>query len=296
MNPTTLLILTLTILIFGISWPINKMGLEFMSPVGFAGMRLGIATVVMFVVVALSGNFIIPRKRDLPLIFSIGLLQMGAYVLFINMGLSYVSAGRTSILSYTTVLWVTPMAVFFFKERAGGWEWLGVLFGLLGVLVLFAPWEFDWRDSHALFGNLILLFAAFCWAIAILCARYMTWHHSALQLIPWQFLVAAIAVFLFFLWDFPSQFVVWNPTLVWTLLFTGVFATALGTWGIIEVSKVLPAMVTSLSVLAVPVCGIIFSAIILHETITLINILAIVLIFMGIFFTLLGQRHESRGK
>ena len=296
MKKHTFLILAATILIFGMSWPINKLGLEYMSPVGFATGRLVIATLTMFLITILTKNFIFPTRQDWPLILSIGLLQMGAYVLFINLGLQFVEAGRTSILAYTTLLWVTPIAVLFFKERATFCQWLGVLLGLFGVMVLFAPATFNWHSQENLFGNAILLVAALCWAIAILCARYMPWQHSALQLIPWQFLVGTLPVVVFMLLETPTQTTEWGWPLLSTLLFTGILATALGTWGIIIVSKTLPTLITSLSLLAVPVCGILFSAIILHEPITTINIIAIVLIFAGILLTLFEQKFTRTTK
>lgn len=119
MKKNYFLLLVIVILIWGISWPMNKIGLEYMSPLLFATGRLIIATVSMFLIVIFTKNFIWPTRQDLPIILTIGLLQMGIFVLLINIGLHFVEAGRSSILVYTTPIWVTPIAIFIFKENAG---------------------------------------------------------------------------------------------------------------------------------------------------------------------------------
>lgn len=61
---------------------------------------------------------------------------MGIFVLLINVGLHLVEAGRSAILVYTTPIWVTPIAIFIFKEKAGFLKWLGLVLGIAGIIVL----------------------------------------------------------------------------------------------------------------------------------------------------------------
>jgi drug/metabolite transporter (DMT)-like permease len=288
------LLLIAVILIWGLSWPINKIGLEYMSPILFAASRLIVATISMFLVVILTRNFIWPTRQDLPIILTIGLLQMGIFVLLINIGLHLVEAGRSAILVYTTPIWVTPVAIFIFKEEAGFLKWLGLLLGIMGIIVLFGPWGVPWSNDIALLGNGILLIAALCWAIAIICARHMKWRHSPLKIVPWQLLIGTIPVLLLMLFEPSTKVTQWNWSLVGSLLFTGVMASALATWGIIVISKELPSITTSLSLLGVPVTGLIFSAIILKEHLTVINVTAMILIAGGLVCTILDQKFLAK--
>jgi drug/metabolite transporter (DMT)-like permease len=215
---------------------------------------------------------------------------MGIFVLLINIGLHFVEAGRSSILVYTTPIWVTPIAIFVFKEKAGLLKWLGFMLGVAGIIVLFGPWGIHWNDRMALLGNGMLLLAALCWAIAILCARHMSWHHSPLAIVPWQLLVGTIPVLILVMFEPSAKVIHWNWSLTGALLFTGVMASALATWGIIVISKELPSMTTSLSLLGVPVTGLIFSAILLKEHLTMVNTTAMILIAGGLISTILDQR------
>ena len=53
----------------------------------------------------------LPARADLPIVFSIGLVQVAAVMALVQLGLANVPAGRSAILSYTTPLWVVPGAM-----------------------------------------------------------------------------------------------------------------------------------------------------------------------------------------
>lgn len=98
---------------------------------------------------------------------------------------------------------------------------------------------------------------------------------------------------LVFLFEPAAKVIHWNWSLTGALLFTGVMASALATWGIIVISKELPSMTTSLSLLGVPVTGLIFSAILLKEHLTIVNITAMSLIAGGLICTILDQKFQE---
>ena len=161
------------IMSWGMAWPINKIGLDFMSPVWYTALRLVVGTATMMIFVIAVRKFYLPKWRDLPLIVIIGLLQISIFMLLANYGLSYLPAGRSSLLGYTTPLWVMPAAILFFKEKAGFLRWLGFFLGLSGLFILLSPWELNWASPSVIFGASMLLLASLCWAISMLCARYM---------------------------------------------------------------------------------------------------------------------------
>src|SRR6185503_21141098 len=94
------------ILTWGLAWPVNKVGLAYLSPTWYTAMRLIIGTSTMMFIVFLMGKLSLPTKRDFPLIAIIGLLQISIYLLLTNIGLKYLPPGRSSLLAYTTPLWV----------------------------------------------------------------------------------------------------------------------------------------------------------------------------------------------
>lgn len=269
------------VLSWATAWPINKIGLDYISPLWFTCLRLIIATITMMGLVILLKKFSWPRKEDLPLIFIIGLLQISFYILLTNMGLAYCPAGHSTLLAYTTPLWVMPCAILLFNEQHTALKWLGLVLGMGGLVVLLSPWELDWTNKKIVLGNMMLLLASLMWAISILCTRYMRWTKSPLELIPWQLLIGTIPVLLYAGFKEPIIIVNWSTPLLLSLLYTGILVTGISYWLCVIVNKELPTITLSLGFLIVPVISLILSAIFLHENITAYTMSAMMLILAG---------------
>ena len=277
-----------------IAWALNtvfaKLGLHYMPPIWLVASRLTIGAIAAFIMLAALGRLKIPKKKDLTFIISIGLIQMSLFQLFFNYGMVYVHAGRASILTYSTPIWVTPIAVLFFGEKLTKLKLLGLILGIGGIVVLFSPGSFDWHDSKVMLGNGLLLMSALCWTAAMLHTRYGTWHSAPIELLPWQLLVSAILPLILASKFESTHLIHWNATLISVILFSGVIATAIGYWMSVTVSKALPVTTTSLSLLSVPILTLLLSAWMLHEPLTANNILAASLIIAGLACIALPQK------
>ena len=270
------------IISWGIAWPINKMGLQFVSPVWYTAIRLMVGTATMMALVIAVGKFSLPRWKDYPLILSIGLLQIGIYILLANIGLTYLPAGRSSLLAYTTPLWIMPLSMLFFNEEARPLKWLGFFLGIGGLFLLLSPWELDWSDKNILFGSSMLLLASLCWAISMLCTRYMKWTKSPLELIPWQLLFGTIPIIIYAMLKEPNITIAWNTPLILSLIYTGALVTGLSYWSGIVINKELPVIVVSIGFLIAPIFSILVSSFFMHEIITFTTMTAMSFILLGL--------------
>lgn len=270
------------IMSWGLSWPINKLGLGYMSPLWYTSIRLLVGTSTMMALVIALDKFALPRLKDMPLILIIGLLQISFYVFLTNLGLNYIPAGRASLLAYTTPLWIMPIAVFVFQEKHSPLKWAGFLFGISGLLILMSPWEFDWTDHNVLFGTAMLLLASLSWAVSMLCARYMHWTKSPLELIPWQLLIGTIPILIFTYVKEPALHITWSTPLILSLAYTGILVTGISYWSGVIINKELPTLAVSLGFLAVPVLSLLSSAFFMHEMISLTTACAVGMILAGL--------------
>ena len=144
-------LLLAVILVWGANWPIMKIGLDYIAPLTFAAVRLALGGAVLFLVLALRGELQWPSRQDLPVVCSVGLFQLAGFLIFVNLGLLHVEASRSAILSYTTMIWVTPAAILLLGERSTWLKISGVVSGLAGIAVMFNPAGFDWtrpRRDH----------------------------------------------------------------------------------------------------------------------------------------------------
>ncbi|MBL4623270.1 MAG: DMT family transporter, partial [Immundisolibacteraceae bacterium] len=211
-----------------------------------------------------------------------------------TIALQYVPAGRSSILAFTTPIWVVPGAIWFLGERLGKLKLIGSVFGIAGVAVMFNPAAFDWNDPDTLLGNGFLLLAAMLWGLVMLQIRGHRWIGSPLSLAPWQMSIGAIALFLLMPWFEPSPRFDRSAELFAVLVYAGVFASAFGVWGMVAVSQALPSISVSLAMPASPAISVVSAMILLSEPITWTNAGGLVLISAGLVCIALAERFASR--
>ena len=277
-----IVLLIVVVLVWGLTWPVNKVILASLPPLWMAAVRSAIATLALFVIAIFRGRLVRPCRADVPVLLSITLLHMVGFVILSYVGLQLLPTGRSVVLAYTTPLWVIPGASLFLKERLTARRGVGATMGLLGLVALFNPAAFDWGDRRAVLGNIAIVGAALLWAANILHIRGHKWHSSPFELVPWETLLATLILtpIAFASSSFPE--VEWNVPLILLLLYSAVLGTALAYWAIATASRNLPAALTSLGLLATPVVSVLVATFWLGETLSLSLVVAIVLILGGV--------------
>lgn len=277
-----LLALIIVIVAWGLTWPVNKVVLATLSPLWAVTLRSAIATVALFALTAWRGRITLPPRQDLPVLLSITLLHMVGFNLLASWGLGLVPTGRTVVLAYTTPLWVTPGAALLLREPLTPRRLIGVLVGLAGLVTLFNPLALDWSDRAVVLGNLAILAGALLWAVSILHIRAHRWVSTPFALIPWETLLATALLVPIALSTTPPVPGDWSPSFVVLLLYLGIVGTAVAYWATATASRHLPAVTTSLGLLATPVVSVITATLWLGEPLTLSLSIAIVLVLGGV--------------
>jgi drug/metabolite transporter (DMT)-like permease len=287
--------MSLIIFIWGANWPVLKIILREITPLWLACARLflGAGTIFLFQL-ASRQRINLPSRADLPIILSVGILQMAAVIALINIGLQHVPAGRSAILCYTMSLWTAPGAVIFLGERLTLPKITAVILGMVGVATMFNPFSFDWSDQAALIGNGCLLLAAAIWAATILHIQAHHWQSSPLALAPWQMLAGLVPLTLL------AVGIEGSPPLpslsVHTLeiaFYIGPVITAFAYWASITVTRSLPAVTTSLAYLLVPIIGVLSAALITAESVPFSTIAGLILILSGIAINTLAKSYAT---
>jgi drug/metabolite transporter (DMT)-like permease len=266
---------------WGLTWPVNKLILESLSPLWMMALRSAIATVALFGISIALGRLAWPPRADWPVLLSITLLHMIGFAVLAAWGLRLVPAGRSVVLAYTAPLWVIPGAVLFLHERLTLRRLTGVAIGLLGLLVLFNPLAFDWTSRDVLLGNAAIIAAAILWAASILHIRGHRWQSNPFDLVPWEMLLAT-AILTPAALASGAPTVEWNGRLVALLLYAGVPGTAVAYWATAVASRNLPAVTTALGLLTTPVFSVTVSTLWLGEPLTPSLVAAMVLVLGGV--------------
>lgn len=286
--------LILAIVIWGANWPIMKAGLSHVTPLWFSALRFALGGFCLFAWQAITRRLRLPTRRDLPLLLSVGLLQMLAFTSLGSIAMMHIPAGRSAVLAYTTPLWVTPAAMLVFHERVSGRQWVGTLLGLGGVAIMFNPLELDWHDTMLLKANAMLLAASLCWAICILHLRHYRGDSTPYQLAPWQMLLATMLLAALAR-SFEGPYTGDGSTALWhTALFVGPLATAFCFCAVNAASTWLSSASMATAMLAVPVVGLLASILCLGERLSAGLALGVTGVIAGIAIATLPAHKRMR--
>ena len=286
--------LALTTLLFGATWPLVRVGVALMPPVWFACIRIIGASILLFLFLALIGRFRVPSRQDVPAILSVGICMMGAFVVLSHIGMQWVEAGRAALLIYTVPLWVTPVAVIVLRERLSRARIMGLFIGLCGLAILFNPIGFDWTDQNVVFGNGILVSASMLWAISIIQMRMHVYRLDTLQLAPWQLLVSAIITFVAAVALESDRFIDWSDVDVMMVLVAGTLLLAVSLSIGTSAVRHLPAITASVGFLGVPVVSMIIGAVLLGEVIEATLIAGLVVVMVGVAIVSVAQVRDTQ--
>ena len=286
-------LLATVVLVLGLNWPVMATGIKSITPIWMGVFRVSGAALVVVTMALVSGNMAMPPRRDLPIIVSMAVFRLTTVFLLVFTGLQMVPAGRSSVVVWTTSLWTVPIAALFLGERMTGRRWVGLVLGIIGVVVLFEPWSFDWAQSDVAIGHGLLILAAIVNAATAVHIRGHRWTMTPLGAAPWQLVGAAIImVTLGLIVDGPPV-IDWTPQLVWVVLYQGVLATGVAFLAQIVILRNLAAVSTNLTLMAVPVVGVASSAILLGEDVTTTLAIGLMLVIIGVALNLLSDREAS---
>jgi drug/metabolite transporter (DMT)-like permease len=251
------------VILLGASWPITRVALlEGAGPAWFALGRAGLSATVAFTALGLLGRLRRPGRRDLPTLLAIGLLQLAGFFALAHAAVAWVPAGRTAILSNCTIIFTVPLSLLVLHETISSRRWLATALGGLGVVALVGPWAIDWSAPHILAGHAFLMGAALCWSVAMLVARRWPPRMSMLELLPWTFGLATVALLPMALTHDPGH---WNGKAQLLMAAIGLVIAPAGTWCIMQATTMLPMVVASVGFLAGPAVGVILATLFLHE-------------------------------
>lgn len=287
-------LLAVVVLVWGANWPIMKIGLREIPPFRFAALRMALGAATLIAIQLGRGALRPPPRGDWAVVASVGLLHMALTVALVNLGLRELGAGRSSVLAFTTPLWVVPGAALLLRERIDARRAAGLALGLGGIAVLFRPGEVDWSSAAALRGNGLLMASAFTWALAILHVRGHRWHATPLDLAPWQMSLAAIVLAALALTLEPAAPWRASPASLAVLAYNGLAATGFAFWAVVTINRGLPASETSLVLLAVPVVGILSAALAIGERPSAGLLTGLALVSAGVALTAASEGRRAR--
>ena len=194
-NSTTKLYIALVMAMFiwGISWPSAKIVGRYADADLLMFWRFVIGAMTMLPIMYLlkiNANF--PRKSFRYVL--IAAICLVGYNYNYLKGTQIGMAGLGGVIVPTLSPLVTLiLAIATFNQKVHKKDIIGILFGIIGGLILLEIWKFNFQDLSKS-GNLYFIIAAVVWAGATICTQKAKSELNAVNFSLWLYLVAIIIV------------------------------------------------------------------------------------------------------
>lgn len=280
--------LALIVLSWGTNYPLMKLALDHVSPLGFATFRIvGGAVFLGLLVLAAHHGRLLPPPEERWLLGVVGVLQYAAVLAPAGMALHWLPPGRTVTIVYTMPIWAALFDFLIMRNRLCGLQWTGISISLVGLLLFLAPGVVDWSNGGAHTGITLAFVAAASWALGAVIYGSRRWRSSLLCQAFWQLAVAGTVLCGFVaLTEFPPQ-VQFSPKLILILLWNWLVPVSIGVWAWGRVLENMPASIASQALLCTPLVGIGLSAMLFEETLPPVFAMSALLIMLGAGLALL---------
>lgn len=287
---THLLLVLLIVVVWGFNFVMIKIGLEGMSPLFLCAIRF---LVSCFPAILFIKRPAAPFKLILAYGLIIFVLQFAC--LFVGMSVG-MSPGLASLVLQTHVFFTILLAVLFLGEVPNRWQVIGALIAFIGIGIV----GFNLNADITPIGLILILGAALSWGIGNFISKKIGKVNIA-SLVVWGSFVALPPFCLMTLiFDGPASIVStiqhfnWMSTL--SVLYI-VFASTwfgYGAWNWL-LSRYPVATIVPFALL-VPVCGMMFSTLVLGEPLESWKLKAAFFVIFGLTINMLGQKLLGKKK
>lgn len=267
---------------WGINWPIMKYIISEIPLLSFRGFCLLFGGLGILAIARVSGANIRIPTGYWPKVLCICLFNIVAWNVLATYGLSLLPAGRSALLGYTMPLWTVVLSVWILRDRFTLRIALAVGLGISGILALLSDTLLQWfhapLDLNLLLGALLMISAAWCWALGTVLMKRWQVPLNSVALTGWLLLLASIPVLIaaVLVETWPSQM---PPALaLWGVLYNVLVGYMFCYWAWVKLVTLVPVSVSSLSSLITPLIGVISGVVLLGEPLGRAEISAIVLI------------------
>ena len=259
----TLIQILVLMLVWGINWPVMKIGVAELAPLTFRAVTLPFAAIGMLVFAIICGDSIrIPRQLwgKVAVLALFNIAGWNGLVLF---GVQQLPAGRSAILAYTMPLWSVLFSLVLLHEPLSKRKLAGMALGLVGMAVLLGD---DVRHVERTPQAAILIIgAALMWAFGIVLLRKWKLPLPQNTLSGWMILLGWVPLAV--LAPFFASGPFYSPSAItWFAILYNIFlAGALAQWAWLALARNLPVVVSSMTSLPVPIVGVFSGMLLLGE-------------------------------
>ncbi|WP_372656898.1 DMT family transporter [Hydrogenophaga sp.] len=289
LNRRQLWALLLLTLMWGVNWPMMKLSLQETTPLFFRASTMFVGACFLLVFVARRGDRVRPQGREWLTIALLGLPNVLGWHTLSIFGVQELASGRAAILGFTMPIFTVLIGAAFFRERITRRVLLAVVCAGAAIGLLL------WHELQSLSGRPVgvawMACAAASWALGTVMFRRAHFELTPMVVVTWMLLLGSgvVASLAFALEPLPQ------PGLFSGVMWGSLVYGGLINYGIAQViwfgmARQLPPATSAMSIMAIPLVGILSATVIVGEVPHWQDWFAMVFVMMAIASVLLPGR------
>jgi drug/metabolite transporter (DMT)-like permease len=258
-----LVLLAFLAVFWGANWPLLKIAVREAPVFWFRTVCVWGSAAGLFAIAWVGGHSLHVARDERVRLVVVSLLSITAWNALVGFGVLLLPAGRASMLGYTMPLWLALLSHFMIGERLTRSVVAGLALGMAGVALLIG--EDAAAFTRVPLGTASMLGGAFAWALGIAIIKRRPFSLTPTAQMAWLMAVGGIPLALL-----GSQYgglstPTLSPAAWFSVVYNVAIAGVLGYWAFYKLVNMLPAAVTGISSLSVPVFGVLTSMLVLGE-------------------------------
>lgn len=275
------LFLLFVTLSWGLSFPLIKLTLEFVSPVLFNFIRFALTLIIFIIIFHKKIRHI--KFGDLKYGIILGVFMILGFV-FQTIGLQYTTASKSAFITGTNLIFIPFVQLIVLKTLPKYFNLIGALIVLIGLYILSEIFEIAPN-----IGDILTVLCAFFFAAHIVLLDKYSAKSDLNLLIFGQFLISTIICFFFaFFYEYlildETKFNL-EPIVLITLFFTVIFSTLIGIVFMTKFQRLTTPLKAGIIYNMESIFALIFAYFILNEIMNSNQITGAVIMVIGLFFS-----------
>jgi drug/metabolite transporter (DMT)-like permease len=284
LSPFGLVLLALTTLGWGFSWPVIKLVLAEVPPLTYRAVCLVAAGAGILGLARIGGQSLRVPARCWGRVLALSACNIVGWNVLVVYGVGLLPSGRAALLGYSMPVWSTLLSVWLLDERLTPRLGVSLGFGMAGVAILLGG---DLaRMAGSATGVVLMLGAAMSWALGVVLLKRFALPIATVTLTGWMMLAGAVPIAV---GAVVLEHDRWRPvttTATLGLLYSVVISFMFGYWAWNRIVLMVPVAVSSISTLATPMVGVVSGIWLLDEPLTWQEVAAGAFIFGAIALVL----------
>jgi drug/metabolite transporter (DMT)-like permease len=280
-TPAGLMFLAITSVGWGFNWPVTKYLLSELPPLTLRGVTGVIGAGLLAALALLRGQSLHVPREMWPRLVMAAVLNVGCWMVLMGLALLWLPASEAALIAYTMPIWASMLAWPILGERPNLLRVISLAMAFAGLAAIMGGNGFT-ASMTKLPGIIMALGGALGFAVGTVLAKKLPLRLPPLSAAAWQIGIGCLPVAIVGL-CIEKTHVADLSELGWILIVYSTvvqFCIAYVSW--FAALARLPASVAAIGTMAVPVIGVVASALALHEPLGPGQIAALVFTLAGV--------------